>query len=128
MNSYQSWKDIISQNVVMKSTVGFYEREDIYYETNGLIAFVSFHEAPTSNDEDGASEAYLRLPRQGDQRAAQNEHLMYPWHDHPIARRSLAVFPPVRGLWFWREYYRGLECFGEFGITLEHFVQAIEPL
>ena len=131
MGQFSSWKKIMDENLVLKSSLGHYPPKWDGV-TNPLLRHVAFHQAPMSSGPQTngylREDPYLSLPR-GEASGLTSKHdcRKYAWSKHVIARRSFAVFPPVRGMDCWCFWpFRELQVSSKLGITMEHFIRALE--
>ena len=109
----------------MKATVDEYPATDDY-TVNPLLGQLSFSESPPTVFK--AEEAFLCPPQVERSQSSVKELPQlqkYAWVNHPIARRSFAMFPPVLEIYFTPEYLRDLEAKSAFGVTMEHVVRAM---
>ena len=145
MSVHTCWNDILSDDILMRSTIGDYPHKEYLHKSNTLLPCISFHErtpgyraSPSwrtqthESQEDLAIDAHLHPPVDQDRTGlnASHVHLLrkYDWKKHPIARRSFAMFPPVLGMFVWPDFLHGTEISGKFGVTLEHWVRAIHAM
>lgn len=145
MSVHTCWNNILSQDILMRSTIGDYPHKEHINKTSPLLTWVSFHEKTPGHraspswqtqtnegPEDLAIDAHLWLPEDQNQTDFNTLRVQllrkYDWNKHLIARRSFAVFPPVLGMSFWPQFLHGIEVSGKFGVTLDHWVRAVHAM
>ena len=142
MAGVRSWKTLISKDIIKKSTIGEYPSKDnpTALLANPLLCEIAFHEKPLSqrgrpiwgeapeSSEDLDVDTHLRFPKRHRKTGVDLRQLRrkYDWNKHIIARRSFAVFPPVQGMHSLADFHQDVSCEAGFGITMEHFVVAME--